>query len=928
MKRNDPGRNKKNKPVKPLQVKSKPDNKLKKSGKHVTFREETSDIENVTHEEEEPSSPPPSLEESRIKSRSASAEYRRSISERSSTLDTTGAEDTSSVLVLDAEEEDLTDDFLEEFQEPLASSTPHKPGTSQQDTSFNTFKERIDKVLDRQNISPSKASFYAREIQTGVRSRSGSRFRSTGTSHHYSGSKYQVTLTPIYKRHRSHSSDNQISLRTRLRNFFNMAGQPPDLLTLDMDIPDLPVFPFSAADVSAENSAHVTAKQQKIQKLHGYYDSYVSLKAQIRTSELSTDPNNRPDPISHIITGLRQRLQLIYENVTSLVAEIQDINRIQNKLRPALQLPTEYFGQNMLNVQDMKEFMTATVQPGKKANNGDHLKEVWNKLKLYAETKQLSYTEFKLALMSCLTGEVLEYCMENKTLSLTDLAQSLAQRFITETSFSDAMANLDRFSRRLNEPITQAISRLKSYVDKALLTHQPGHRDAIKDFLIAKKVKEIVTAKTKRYIEAKEAEFLSQGSRMTAQTLIDLAHEEERRSGMPTSEMSTAVSLYNVEKTKDSSSSAESTNPKVEQQIQQIADNVENLTNVVETLAITSFEMACMPSPVDSIDCNVMTRSQYRNSGQSPATPMRSRSNSRPRPAFNSNSSFFNSSSATSANSGNGNRTRSSYNSAPSTGPSSNGPSSTRMANIRSTIEATRHAAAQRATQREETMPQNREPPDKTDQVVPKAPVVHDRPPDSQPQQRQDSHQDRRPDNRYDRRDRSRSADRGRTRYRNNDRNSARFPSYTREFHEHKSPYREGARTRSQSTSGKSPDSNYAPGVYYRAKAKALENALATQARYKNPYASDVESEQETEIEAEIQKLIAAKRKLKSNRRDSSNTSGRYGKPRNSAVIHAHDITIKHCELCKSPVKHELKNCYMVQKILTQVKPEQEEENE
>ena len=82
---------------------------------------------------------------------------------------------------------------------------------------------------------------------------------------------------------------------------------------------------------------------------------------------------------------------------------------------------------------------------------------------------RLSHSDFKLALMSCTTGKVYEYISEYRDLPLAELAVKFADCFVMEQPKSNETQALNSFSRKHNEPLRQAVARLQSLVDKALM---------------------------------------------------------------------------------------------------------------------------------------------------------------------------------------------------------------------------------------------------------------------------------------------------------------------------------------------------------------------------------------------------------------------------------------------------------------------------
>lgn len=435
------------------------------------------------------------------------------------------------------------------------------------------------------------------------------------------------------------------------RNMAQPQQQQLDFLTPDAPLIPLPPFPYDFAELKAEETANITPKQLKIQKLQAHYNAYQNISDIIEQAEL-TPAAQRNQQKTNFIVNKRHQLREAYQYFLRIKADIDNIISIQDKLKPALHLYPDPINPDPLRMSDMKEFMNATLRSG----NKPCLREIWKKLRLYAETNNISHESFRLALFACLTGDTLEYALEYRQQPMPEFAKKMANRFIVENTVTDATHSLDNFSRKLNEPIRQAVARLQSFIDKALLTHPLDQRDTVRDFLTKRQIRSMVTPTCRSFLDSKEAEYRGQGLRMQLPTLIQFAHEEEQRSGMPQSTMSNPVTLYNLESQAPFESPAEKDSRidqlsnRVEQLTAMHNSKIDQLTSLIETMAVNNaqshqpyapynpndeytFDGASQFEPLYDHNVNVLTRANMRANPQQSAKVLTKPSNAPPTPS-------------------------------------------------------------------------------------------------------------------------------------------------------------------------------------------------------------------------------------------------------------------------------------------------------
>lgn len=738
--------------------------------------------------------------------------------------------------------------------EVLASSTPRDRLTLPADFVYGQLRpQNLQSTSGAQSTStptrPHQSRFPRPPSSNIVR---------TGTGLVYNGARRKIVITSntpnyrFYNNQQQHQQQQSTFQHHRpYRHRFNMAQ--PTFNVLDAAIHDIGPCPYTDAHLDACKSAHTTLLHQHLTACIQAYDSYDALKYQILTLESQTDVGRTAVQTAHI-TALRSQIHRLYDRIEKLQHEITKIQDVQTKLKPALEIPPCGNADTMA-FADMKEFMSSTMKHDDKSST---LKETWKKLFHYATAKGLTHDHFKLALISCTSGDMMEFAMEHQAKPLSEFASLIANRFITESSPQDAQHKFENFARQLDEPIRKAAGRLQTQVDKYLKIYPVDQRPALREFLLVRKLKELVSNKTKKFLDTKQSDSIAQGIHLTLKQLIELAHEDELRYGMPKDTINTPLKLFNTE---------------VEYQntLSRIDSKVDTLANVVNQLSLVTHGTS------DDIGVNVMTRTGYSASGSTVHPPMtQHRRSSRPRTSSNN----------------------------PSTGP-------------RTYSSRSRDNSSGSAPPRRSDTPRPAEASTSTASAS-----RYDRSPSTNTRYDRNS----RPATRYDRNDRNDSSgtsnyDRTtRSRSRSYDQRN-RYPSYNRGYVEHRSdrsdrPSRDkfSPRDRSRSVS---------PATYYRGKAKQYEHSL----RYasKQPGIKSVNWDPSLDSEDEDEFLLHKMRQARKRFQTSARTmTGDVAMSSNARKQYTPGSTDKMdttttgalCSLCKSPIQHDYKDCYMVQTVL------------
>ena len=387
------------------------------------------------------------------------------------------------------------------------------------------------------------------------------------------------------------SSDDNNSLIDLLCNL-TIKTNKMALTVLDEDGPldDLPKFPFNDLPPDTD-TATVTHRRNELQILRIQYSEYNTILIQIRTLELTHKAPRDPD-IATVVKGLRKQLSDLASKVHARINSINSILSLQQALKPTLTIPKDHpeghVGNKVvnpslpLNVQEVKHYM-------KSLNTNEDsidIKEIWDKLLHYSNLRKLSHDNFKMALASCVNGEIFRFIADHSNEPLSQMAQELASRSLNETTFNSAVTSLKTFTRAQNESIRQTTARLSNLIEKAAITFPETQRDAIVDFTMTMRIRELLNTRVRQELDKKMDDSLRAGKRLTVSEMIDFIESQERVFGQPQTELTTSISLNNV------SQQPQPVNPPITTSVPPIPPvptqtdtQIEKLTSLVNSLA-------------------------------------------------------------------------------------------------------------------------------------------------------------------------------------------------------------------------------------------------------------------------------------------------------------------------------------------------------
>ena len=346
----------------------------------------------------------------------------------------------------------------------------------------------------------------------------------------------------------------------------------------DGPLPELPPFPYD--NDSSKAWSKPSPKQLAIKHLKANYEAYEAQTNRIHGLELIKKSGARCDEYTSLIEKARETLVELNGDILSTSAEIHNISTLEKAFKPHLEVPPDYpegytrQGNPILpKPHDVKSFMQAS------GTRPSDLKNIWNKLLVYAKATRLCHDAFRSSLISCTTGEVFQFICDNVDLKLPELASALAERFLTETSFSKAIADLKSFTRKANENIYSCTARLQSSLSQASIIYPEKERPVATDLIFRIMLRELVSKDTKTIMEKKEQKALRSGIRLSQPELISIVQDLERETGPPKTITTTTINLNTMEDVTPTMDTSVH-----DDKIEELSAKLDNLAHLVMTI--------------------------------------------------------------------------------------------------------------------------------------------------------------------------------------------------------------------------------------------------------------------------------------------------------------------------------------------------------
>ena len=330
---------------------------------------------------------------------------------------------------------------------------------------------------------------------------------------------------------------------TNIRKTNTMDFDSSDLLVLDSKIPhfNIPIPP--AGTVKGPN---ITVRELARSSLLSLKENYNTLRAQIDLAETILPRKSRNDEHRYKLRSQRDQLKAVYDKAVAQRDKIQDIQDIQNSLKPTLQLPKFRGGDISQATKNIKSIVDFIGESNKHKDQQTRLVETWNKIVQYCNRIEQGDNCFKFYLLGLLYGDHHDHYVEIQDEPIEYIADSMAKRFITESKFQASMTDLQNFKREPGENIRIAMGRLRSLLDKVAVIYPISERNTRRRVNMESTLRAIISKDALSILDKKRLEARQEGLCMDLAEMIEIIYNYEAQFGIPNDELTSSIMVHNT----------------------------------------------------------------------------------------------------------------------------------------------------------------------------------------------------------------------------------------------------------------------------------------------------------------------------------------------------------------------------------------------
>lgn len=301
-----------------------------------------------------------------------------------------------------------------------------------------------------------------------------------------------------------------------------------------------PIPPFLTDD--AQSSLQDNRKEQLQMRRQTLLEQREMLRLQIMSVQAmnphALTPFHRP-----VVEEYGKAIDNIDEQCADLDAKIANIEAVQQSIVPSLKFP-KTFGQpcsrRNLNYQEIRAFV-GKIEYIK--SDTERLVYIWDKLRDYGEKRIFSEWEFKDALGCILDPTLNKVFTAVKSNSLRSILDTLAHSFVSEETLFDHQDQVTGFTRKPEETINAAVSRLSILVNECVKVYPPAERETRRSIMLDRGVRDMSNPKARPELDRLSADYLARGSHVPIKELIRVAQQEERIHGPPDTAITASISV-------------------------------------------------------------------------------------------------------------------------------------------------------------------------------------------------------------------------------------------------------------------------------------------------------------------------------------------------------------------------------------------------
>ena len=262
----------------------------------------------------------------------------------------------------------------------------------------------------------------------------------------------------------------------------------------------------------------------RIEQIKGTYESMYH--ARTNTLQIQTDYNLKKEKNSDEMTQAKRLETCILDLETRMRQILTELKTIKQK---QCKLDEDFIAVPSYGTNDTPDFIALNsipcFDPDEPSNN---LFEVWQLIREFAQSFNLSEKGIKTCLAAKLKGEALKTYLRLRTNSIRKILRLLKENYGSFPSIAQYEEEYNNFRRKSNEPITSAMSRFKHILmnlcrdEPKQFRHQTLAREG------TRMLKMIAMPEALSMLEREEKKSDNTGTTMTFRAKLKLIQEEER----------------------------------------------------------------------------------------------------------------------------------------------------------------------------------------------------------------------------------------------------------------------------------------------------------------------------------------------------------------------------------------------------------------
>ena len=216
--------------------------------------------------------------------------------------------------------------------------------------------------------------------------------------------------------------------------------------------------------------------------------------------------------------------------------ELVRVEQIAERYQPTLEGP-EYKDPPMdykrqFGTLSMKN-ITNNVPKFDPDNENNKFSYTWQAVLQFGRMEYFTEQEYKQVLSSVLLGSALDTYQEmaRQGYSLRHMLDTFADLYAPRNTIEEDQKEVDNFTRKAKEPIRTAMRRFSCLVDKIRCLTNPVSWPDIKYKMCKSVLKQVISIKTRQFIDYEEAKIKKVGGQFEMKELIELVNDYETSHG-------------------------------------------------------------------------------------------------------------------------------------------------------------------------------------------------------------------------------------------------------------------------------------------------------------------------------------------------------------------------------------------------------------